>query len=150
MRRFGLFGLLIVFAVGCGQPPPADVVNMLPTTTMQIGSRQFVLEKATTIGQQERGLMRRDSMDPDHGMIFIFPTQQPQSFWNKDVRFPLDNLFLDSGGRIVSIQHMDAYDMHGTSPVASQYVIELNAGVPAQVGVKVGDTLKLPPDCLSP
>lgn len=117
---------------------------------MQIGSRQFILEKATTIGQQTRGLMRRDSLPADHGMIFIFPQAEPQPFWNHDVRFGLDNLFLDSSGRIVAIEHMDAYDEHSTPAIVARYVIELNTGIPKEVGVKVGDTLTIPPDAIAP
>jgi uncharacterized membrane protein (UPF0127 family) len=149
-KRFGQFGLLYLLLAGCGQAPSPDAVPMLPTTTMQIGTRQFTLEKATTMGQQNHGLMRRDSMAADHGMIFIFAQAQPQTFWNHDVRFGIDNLFLDSGGRIVSIEHMDAYDEHGTPAIIARYVIELNTGIPKEVGVKVGDTLTIPPDAVAP
>jgi uncharacterized protein len=141
---------LILLLAGCGGGAPDDSPPELPATQMQIGPRQFTLEKAVTFSQQEMGLMRRDGMPQDHGMIFIFDRTQPQHFWNKNVRFPLDLLFLDHDARIVSIQNMQPYDESGTQEVDAQYVIELNAGVPASIGVKVGDMLTLPSDAKSP
>jgi uncharacterized protein len=138
--------LITGWDIGCDKGPPADSVVLLPTTTMQIGGQTFVLEKAITAGEQMTGLMRRDSMAPDHGMIFIYTQEQPQRYWNKNVRFPLDNLFLDHNGKIVSIQHMEPFDETGTNEVMGQYVIELNAGIPAKLGVKEGDTLQIPAD----
>jgi len=113
---------------------------------MSIGGQSFVLEKATTPGQQEMGLMRRDSLASDHGMIFIFPHADVQRFWNANVRFGLDNLFLDDDARIVSIQQMKAYDPTNTEPVTARYVIELNTGTAARLGLKIGDQLTLPSD----
>src|SRR5580658_7650103 len=141
----GLMTLLIL-AAGCSGGSSDDSPPVLPVTHMQIGSRQFTLEMATTPGEQSMGLMRRDDLPVDRGMIFIFPQSASQTFWNHDVRFPLDNLFIDDSGNIVSIQHMDAYNDNSTNPVTCRYVIELNSGMPATVGVKVGDHLDIPAD----
>jgi uncharacterized membrane protein (UPF0127 family) len=136
--------------IGCGDPSLSSDSNVkLPTTTMTIGGRPFVLEKAVTSGEQTLGLMRRDSLPSDHGMIFICAKPQIQSFWNHDVRFPLDNVFIDSDGKIVSIQQMKAYDDSSTKPVVAQYVIELNAGAAAELGLKMGDRLSLPADAVA-
>jgi uncharacterized membrane protein (UPF0127 family) len=147
-RKFTATFALFLLAIGCAKPA-ADSGVVLPTTRMQIGSREFILEKATTPSEQEFGLMRRDSMAADHGMIFILPQTEPQTFWNHDVRFPLDNLFIDEYGQIVSIQHMDAYSDASTKAVECRYVIELNAGIPAAAGVHVGDRLTIPADAMS-
>jgi uncharacterized membrane protein (UPF0127 family) len=138
--------LLLIGLSGCGGGSSSDGVNYLPTTTMQIAGQTFVLEKATTPGEQSIGLMHRDNLPPDHGMIFIYKQDDDTPYWNHDVRFGLDNLFIDKDGKIVSIQHMDAYDEHGTQPCVYRYVIELNAGTPAKLGLKVGDSLTIPPD----
>jgi uncharacterized protein len=131
---------------GCGDSSTNEGVVTLPTTTMKLGDKQFVLEKAITPGEQHVGLMHRDKMADDHGMIFINTQDVEGTYWNHDVRFGLDNLFIDGNGRIVSIQHMDAYDETGTKPCVFRYVIELNAGVPKELGLKVGDQLTIPPD----
>jgi uncharacterized membrane protein (UPF0127 family) len=95
--------------------------------------------------------MHRDSLDPDHGMIFINSQEQPQTFWNHDVHFPLDLIFLGAGGNVVSLKHMDAYrDTAVSSDAPAQYVIELNAGTVDRLNVKVGDRLTLPKDVLNP
>ncbi|MGA2230964.1 MAG: DUF192 domain-containing protein [Tepidisphaeraceae bacterium] len=128
----------------------AEPVPTLPTTTMQIGGRPFVMEKAVTFDQQRRGLMFRDNLPPDHGMIFIYPSPRSQTFWNHDVHFPLDNVFLDASGTIVSIQQMNAWDDTNTNPVIAQYILELNRGTSDKLGLKVGDRLVVPDDAKMP
>jgi uncharacterized membrane protein (UPF0127 family) len=89
--------------------------------------------------------MRRDTLAKDHGMIFVFDSEEPRGFWMKNCRFPLDILFLDAGGKIVSIKQMKAYDLSSTpSDGPAQYAIELNEGAAEAAGVKAGMTLKLP------
>ena len=114
---------------------------------MEIGGRKFTLEVARTPAAQDKGLMDRDSLPDDHGMIFVFPDDQVRSFWMKNVHFPLDILFLDSAGRVVSIHQMRPYDENNTSSDSpARYAIELNKGIADQLGIKVGDELSLPPD----
>jgi uncharacterized protein len=138
--------LLILAPAGCRNKQ----ASLLPVTSMQIGSERFDLEIAISPHDQEVGLMHRDSLDSDHGMIFISPKEQAQTFWNHDVHFPLDLIFLGNNGHVVSLKDMNAYDEKVVaSDAPAQYVIELNAGTAARVGVKVGDQLMLPGDVLS-
>lgn len=137
---------LTFLAAGCDEQSPAG----LPIVKMTIGSRKFVIEVARTKPQQETGLMKRDSMPADHGMIFVFPDSQVQPFWMKDTRIPLDIIFMDAQGKVVSIHQMQAYDLHNTSSdFPARYAIELNAGAAADCGVKVGDILDIPPPARS-
>jgi uncharacterized protein len=145
-----ILALSLLLATGCNSSPAPDPTVQLPTTTMRIGDQTFILEKATTEAQQQKGLMFRDSLPPDHGMIFIPAKAFSQRFWNANVRFGLDNVFMDDGGTIVSIQHMNAYDESNTDPVFCRYVIEFNTGTPAKLGLKVGDHLTIPPDAINP
>ena len=118
----------------------------LPTASMRIGFQTFDLEIAKTPDELETGLMNRNSMPADHGMIFVFAAPQELHFWMKDTRIPLDIIFLDSGGKVVSIHHMKAFDMTTiTSGGFSQYAIELNLDAVAAAGVQPGDQLVLPP-----
>jgi uncharacterized protein len=140
-----LLGLLS-FLAGCEHSPAG-----LATVKMQIGKRTFVLEVADTPATQEHGLMERDSMPADHGMIFVFPEEQERGFWMKNTRFPLDILFVDSAGKVVSIHHMRAYDLSTTpSDYPAKYAIELNAGAAADASVQPGDKLAIPPAALQP
>lgn len=113
---------------------------------MPIGSRAFTIEIARSHAEQEKGLMKRDGMPEDHGMIFPLAEEEVQGFWMKDTRFPLDILFLSNGGKIVSIHQMEAYDEKNTSSdFPARYAVELNKGAAAKAGVKVGDVLDIPP-----
>lgn len=127
---------------GCEEQSPAG----LPTVKMKIGSRTFVLEVARTQAEQEKGLMKRDSMPADHGMIFPMPEERVQGFWMKDTRIPLDIIFADHNGKVVSIHQMEAYDEGNTSSdLPARYAVELNKGAAKDAGVKVGDILDIPP-----
>lgn len=113
--------------------------------TMKIGNQSFHLEVAATSAAQEKGLMQRDSVPADQGMIFVFGDESVRYFWMKNTRIPLDIIFLDRDGRVVSIRRMQAYDLNETSSIyPAQYAIELNAGAAEKCGVKTGDQLSIP------
>lgn len=132
---------LAFFSAGC---EPAYKPE-LPTIPMRIGSKSYNLEVADTSRSREKGLMRRDSIPEDHGMIFVFDNQEVRGFWMKNTRFALDILFVDSAGVVVSIKQMKPYDMQSTSSdLPAQYAIELIKGQAEAAGVKVGAKLTLP------
>ncbi|HZL34076.1 MAG TPA: DUF192 domain-containing protein [Tepidisphaeraceae bacterium] len=132
--------MIAPLAGGCQQSPAG-----LPVVKMKIGRLTCQIEVASTAGAEEKGLMQRDSMPDDHGMLFVFKNEQTRYFWMKNTRFPLDILFLNSRGRIMSIGHMQAYDLNETSSnFPAQYAIELNSGAAEKAGVKVGDMIDLP------
>ncbi|MGE5608651.1 MAG: DUF192 domain-containing protein [Bacillota bacterium] len=123
----------------------------LRTVQMQIGQKRFTLEVADTDSSRQYGLMRRDSMPPDHGMLFVFADERPLSFWMKNTRLPLDILYVDAQGRVVSIHQMKPYDLSTTSSDGpAQYAIELNKGAAASAGVKAGDQLTIPQSARTP
>lgn len=135
-----LAGLLLV---GCEKV--ATPTRHLATTTMKIGSVSFTLEIANRNEERYRGLMYRNSMPADHGMIFVFPDTAPRSFWMENTRIPLDILYLDDQGVVVSIHQMKPYDLSGVhSGKPAKYAIELNKGAAERAGVKVGDKLDIP------
>jgi uncharacterized protein len=139
-RRISL-PLLCLFLSACEPRPQSN----LPVVDMKIGRRLFRLEIADTPATMEKGLMQRDSMPSDHGMIFVFPRESMQAFWMKNTRIPLDILFLDTSGKVVSIHQMQPYDENTTSSdFPARFAIELNQGAAAKAEVKVGDTIILP------
>jgi uncharacterized membrane protein (UPF0127 family) len=90
--------------------------------------------------------MHRQSLPPDRGMIFVFADEEPRSFWMRNTLIPLDIVYLDKDGKVVSISQMKPLDetgVHSAGP--AKYAIEMNEGAAARAGVKVGDVLDIPP-----
>jgi uncharacterized membrane protein (UPF0127 family) len=144
--KLALMAVMLIAAVGC---EATTSPSALPTVPMQLGDKKVTLEIARDTAVQEHGLMERDSMDHDHGMIFPLPEYKVWYFWNHHVRFPLDIIFCDRGGKVVSIVQLKAYDETNVgSEHEAQYAIELNKGCAAEFGVKVGDHLSIPNDAL--
>ena len=118
----------------------------LPTVEMRLGGKTFTLEVADTDATRQYGLMRRDSMPADHGMIFVFPEERPLGFYMKNTRIPLDIIYVTASGKVDSVKQMQPYDERTTpSEGNAQYAIELNKGTAASLGIKSGMMLELPP-----
>ena len=110
------------------------------------GAHHFTIELAATPGERARGLMYRQSMRPDHGMLFDFQTEQPVAFWMKNTPLPLDMLFIDGTGVVLQIA-ADAEPFSET-PIPSEQpiraVLELNAGTAARFGIEPGARVRHP------
>ena len=111
----------------------------------------FAVEIADDDAERARGLMYRESMAADRGMLFLFDTDEPQSFWMQNTLIPLDILYFDSDLRFVSAHYRVPTCKHGgdrcptyPSEGNARYVLELNAGVGAALGLTAGDPLTLP------
>lgn len=136
--------LLLSVIAGCEQNAARPSSNWW-TVPMQIGNKTFTLEIANTFESRKTGLMHRKSMPADHGMIFVFADEQPLGFWMKNTLIPLDVIYLDAKGKVISIKKLEPLDL---SPVDSdgpaKYAIEINRGAAEGAGVKVGDVLTIP------
>lgn len=122
-------------------PPPMH----FDATTMTIKGKVFTVELALTDAQTETGLMYRDKMADDHGMLFVFDHPQGLEFYMKNTRIPLDIVFLDAGGKVVDIEPRRPLDERAYGPAQpTQFVIELNAGTADKIGLARGDVVKIP------
>jgi len=142
------------FLGGCDDRSPTtgpQPQSGLRTVQMKIGSRDFTLEVADSDQSREIGLMYRDSMADDHGMIFVFADEDVRQFYMANTRIPLDIAFLDAGGTVVSVKSMLPLDLRITSSDRpAKYAVEMNAGAAAAIGLKVGDRLVLPAPATNP
>jgi len=115
--------------------------------TVELNGKRFEVEIAADPESQTRGLMFRDSMAPDHGMLFTFDETQVRTFWMKNTRIPLDILYFDDHYKLVSMQQrVPPCSLGDRCPVypstgPARYVLELNAGTAEKLGTKAGDTL---------
>jgi uncharacterized protein len=132
-------------ATGPGQAalPPNDM--HFESMAQDIKGKKFTLEIADDNAKIERGLMYRDSMAADRGMFFLLPYADTWSFWMKNTRIPLDIVYLDPAGRVVAIHERRPFDETGMAPrTPARFVIELNAGTAAAIGLRYGDAVALP------
>ncbi|WP_289044735.1 DUF192 domain-containing protein [uncultured Olleya sp.] len=103
----------------------------------------FNIEIAKSDYEIQTGLMYRDSMKDDQGMLFVFPEVRERSFYMKNTRIALDLIFFDHNKRIVSFQEnakpMDETSLPSNTP--AQFVLELNAGMAQKLLLDVGDKM---------
>jgi uncharacterized membrane protein (UPF0127 family) len=115
---------------------------------VELGGQRFTVELALSRDEQARGLMFREQLADDHGMLFIFSGLAPRSFWMKNTRIPLDILYFDADLKLVGVARnarpcaADPCPGYPSSGPA-RYVLELNAGRAAALGVREGDSLRL-------
>ena len=137
-------GLLASIALAaCALP----ALGALPTTNLVIGTNKVVAEVATTPDERSTGLMNRFSLQPDHGMLFVFERTEPLAFWMKNTYIPLSVAFMDERGRILNIEDMapQTETTHWSTGPA-RYALEMRKGWFAERGVKAGDRVDgLPP-----
>lgn len=124
---------------------PAGLEQMpLTVTTAKGQAHRFTVEIASTPEQQRYGLMKRQSLAPDRGMIFPYQPPQPVSFWMKDTLIPLDIIFIGPGGRISSIAEntvpLSLEPVVSTEP--AEAVLEIAGGRSAELGIAAGDKVE--------
>ncbi|MFO0291824.1 MAG: DUF192 domain-containing protein [Rhodospirillales bacterium] len=151
-RRLVLFAVAgSVLPAGTGLAQMAPRAPSFPRSELTIHGQdgrvhRFQVEVADTDERRAWGLMHRDAMPPDHGMIFDFKRDQPVAMWMRNTRIPLDMLFIDREGRVVKIHAravpFDETSIHSDVPVRG--VLELNGGTAARLGLKPGDVVRHP------
>lgn len=120
----------------------------LKKTEVLLNNEKFSIEIASSPIQWARGLMYRDNLPKNNGMLFIFPMESKQSFWMKNVKFPLDIIFLSKDKKIVDIKEnfepclQDSCPSYTPSEKA-KFVLEINGGRVKDLDLKIGDEIKM-------
>jgi uncharacterized membrane protein (UPF0127 family) len=138
LLRAGCLALSVAgLARGAAAPEP------LPTISLTVGGQKIVVEVAATPERRALGLMHRFSLQPDHGMIFVFERPEPQGFWMKNTFIPLSIAFIAADGRIINIDEMQPHDesVH-MSRAPALYAIEMRKGWFTERGIRAGDQVK--------
>ncbi|MEM8851263.1 MAG: DUF192 domain-containing protein [Pseudomonadota bacterium] len=112
----------------------------------EFGTVRFQADLALTPEDQQRGLMFREEMARLSSMLFVFPRARERTFWMRNTLIPLDIIFLDDTGTITHI-HENAVPLDETtipSDGPARAVLEINAGLAADLGLAEGDELRSP------
>jgi uncharacterized membrane protein (UPF0127 family) len=145
--KAGGAGLLLAFGLAISLAPAALAQDL---TELTIHTRQgpltYFVELARTPSERSRGLMFREELPKDHGMLFDFGEEQPVSFWMKNTPLPLDLIFIKADGEIVRItERAEPFSqklLPSGQPV--RYVLEILGGTARERGIRTGDRLGEP------
>jgi len=139
------------FYLGMPQPTSADQAMRLPVDPAPLiaqtaaGERSFRIEIADDQSERSAGLMFRDAMEDDHGMLFVFPETKILGFWMKNTPMPLDLVFIGDDGKVKDIMPGEPFSEALIAPGApSRFVLELKRGTAEKTGIKDGDLVRHP------
>jgi hypothetical protein len=131
-------------------PTTTDVERVVNATFVVEGGENVSvsLMVADEPGERRSGLMHRESLANDTGMVFVYPNPQQVSFWMKNTLIPLDMIFVAEDGTVLNVQHaepqpnastgeLDTYPSDGKA----KYVVELPRGFANRTGVEPGTKL---------
>jgi uncharacterized membrane protein (UPF0127 family) len=129
---------------------PAVQADPLFTYPLRIKKHEIRAEIANSEQDRLHGLMFRERLAENGGMIFLYPHPEVTAMWMKNTRLPLSVAFIGTDGRILNIADMEPYSeqAHASAGVAA-YALEMNRGWFAKLGIRPGDVVEglkaLPP-----
>ena len=118
------------------------------TVTLQVGSERFSVEVAETPGERAKGLMNRERLGENEGMLFVFPHDQKVSFWMKNTTIPLSVAYISADGTIREIHELvPLREIPVLSKYSVRFALELPRGAFERAGSSPGEKiLGLPGD----
>ena len=147
LTRLGGMVLGVVLLALTGPAVAVDFEHSrLVVETVTGAHYRFEIELAKTPDQLHQGLMFRDHLADDAGMLFLLGSEQIATFWMRNTFVPLDMLFIGRGGRIVNIRRNAVPGssdlLTSERPVVA--VLEVRAGLSARLGIRAGDRVVHP------
>ena len=146
MRPAIVFPMLLLGLSGCASG--GDWV--------ELAGKRYAVEVADDDAERAQGLMYRDQLARDRGMLFIHDSEEPQAYWMKNTRIPLDILYFDNARQLVSQQRNVPPCSLGDrcppypSDAPARYVLELNAGEAERLQLQDGARLVFSPSIRAP
>lgn len=140
MKRLAFLILMTILMSGCSTP--SNSANQVC-----FNNRCIEVEIAATDEDRMRGLQSRPSLDPDKGMLFVFPSPGKHSFWMKNTLISLDIIWLDYGRRVVYVEENAkpckiAPCPGFVPPEDALYVLEINGNSASARGIRKGSVLE--------
>jgi uncharacterized membrane protein (UPF0127 family) len=109
---------------------------------IEIGDKEYNVEVARTEEEKVKGLQEKESLGEDEGMLFVYDEPQEIAFWMKDTAIPLDIVFMDEDGEVISVKQGQPYDETLLEEDGVMYVLEVNQNS----GIQPGDELDIEDD----
>jgi uncharacterized membrane protein (UPF0127 family) len=137
---------IIIFVVLLVYGNIKNIPFVTPQETVTIHNQTFAVTVASTIQEQEKGLSGRQSLPQNQGMYFPFASSGFYAFWMKDMKFPLDIIFINNG-KVVTVYKDLQPGVGSNPPIYKPYqpanaVLEINAGLANKYTISDGDTVK--------
>ncbi|MHC4267240.1 MAG: DUF192 domain-containing protein [Planctomycetota bacterium] len=146
---FQLFILLALAPIIWGCSKHSSKSNNI-TYELNINDKIARTEVAFTQKDRAMGLMFRDKLDKDHGMLFIYPQEQNLSFWMKNTKIPLSIAFINSSEVITQIESMAPYSLLShASKDKVRFALEMEEGWFIENGIKAGSKVVFSPEIRS-
>jgi uncharacterized membrane protein (UPF0127 family) len=131
--------LLVLFYLICASKKPCEY----DIERVVINGNAFNVELATTREERSEGLMFREDLPEEEGMLFIFDAEEVYSFWMMNTYIPLDIIWMDAGREIVYIERDAQPCGEICTPIdpntKAKYVLEINGGLSDEMGIKEGN-----------
>ena len=128
---------VVLFAFSCKKD------DALQTQILRINQWEITVETADTQEAQEKGLMGRESLDEDRGMLFVYDRDSRKSFWMKNTKIPLSIAYIGADGTIREIYDMEPLSTRTVdSKYSVRYALEVNQGAFQRHGIKTGDKVE--------
>ncbi len=150
----------LLIGAGCGgahpgsRPEPAERLPdeptraqpKLPMVKLWLGPAELNAEIAASFDQIRTGMMFRQEMPENEGMLFIFARPHQAAFWMKNTQVPLSAAYLDPEGVILEIHELEPHNTNSVTAASDrvQFVLEVNRGWFDRHGVRPGDLVRTP------
>ncbi len=129
---------LLILCLACSEAALKDIAVF----DADMEKARFKAETAATPWQRARGLMFREHLPRDSGMLFIFEKDRRQSFWMMNTSIPLDIIFIDSSRKVINIEEAEPCGLFGCPAYHSKrpcrYVLEINQGLSRELEIHPG------------
>ncbi|MEK7162568.1 MAG: DUF192 domain-containing protein [Patescibacteria group bacterium] len=116
------------------------------TKFIKINEAEFLVQIADEAHEHKRGLSGRDSLGENEGMLFVFEKPDFYSFWMKDVKFPIDIVWIDGNLKVIGVEpelSPQSFPKTFAPPQPVRYVLEIKSGAAGEKNIKIGDMINL-------